>query len=142
MIARLLVGLLVVAGAALGTLAYRLRGPRAAASEGRQLEALPEDLAGPAVLVFTATLCVACRRTPGLVAEALDVEEARLRAGEAPLGFAEVDVAEAPRLVEELDVASTPTLVGIDGRQRVAFVHEGNPAADELATDLAALREG
>lgn len=143
MIARLLVGLTVLATAAVGTLAYRGREAPATVGEGRKLEARPEAVpAGPAVLVFTSSLCLACRRTPGLLADALAVDEASLHAGEAPIAFAEIDVAEAPELVEDLDVTRTPTIVGLDGRNHVAFVHTGNPEAEELASDLAALLEG
>lgn len=138
MIARLLVAAAVAGGAGLGALAYRRREPDQA-HVGRRLAGRSDVPEGPAVLVFTSSLCRACRRSPELIAEALDVTEADLPAGEASVRLAERDVGEHADLAAELDVTRTPTLVGVDGGGVVSFVHEGNPEPERLAGDLAGL---
>lgn len=138
MIVRLLVAIAIAGGAGLGALAYR-RSVAETSLEGRRLPPGADVPEGPAVLVFTSSMCTACRRTPELVAEALDVDEAELRGGEAPARLAERDVREHADLATELDVTRTPTLVGVDADGDLAFAHEGNPEAARLAEDLDAL---
>lgn len=136
MIARSLVALGLVSTVAATAWAYS-RSSRTPPVDGRlDRPALPDP---PAVLVFTSTMCLACERTPGLVAEALGTDEERLRSGQAAVGFAELDVADHAGLAEELAVAGTPTIVGLGPGGEIGFVHEANPPVDELAEDLANL---
>lgn len=133
MIARALVAGTLLAGVAAAGLAYRRRARPEA--EGARLDParLPGDVHPPAVLAFTSPLCLACEETPARVADALEVTEAELRAGQAPIAFAEADVRERADLAEALDVRRTPAVAGIAAGGRVRFVEEGEAPADVLA---------
>jgi hypothetical protein len=117
--ARLLVGLLLAGTVAVGTLAYRRRDPIPPAS------AVDPDVLDPpapwTLLAFTSALCTACEDTPGVIAEALDVDEAELDEVNGPVAVELVDVAERPGLAEALDVDATPTVALVDHEGRVRF---------------------
>jgi hypothetical protein len=141
-IARALTAAALVASVAAAGLALRRRA-RPHREAGRlDPDRLPDGVEPPAVLAFTSPLCLACEQTPGRVAEALEVTEAELRAGEAPIAFAEADVRERSDLAEALDVRRTPTVAGIAPEGRVRFVEEGAAEAGGLADRVADLEEG
>lgn len=145
-VTRLAIAATVLASAVLGGWTYRHRTPNRSASErqaGRiDPSRLPNEAGQPALLAFTSPLCVACQRTPGLVAEALDVGEDELTAGQAPIELAKVDVTERGDLAKALDVRRTPTLAGVGPEGHVRFVHEGNPDPEALAGRLRAWEVG
>lgn len=96
---------------------------------------LPEELVpaeargGLAVLGFRSRFCIACRRTPDVVAEALE-------ASDAEAVFVHADVADHPDLVEALALRETPTVVVVDAEGRIRYAREGNPEPGELAAYL------
>lgn len=133
MIYRLVVGLGLLSTVALGALAYRSR------DAGSHPSRVDADLAGAdgkpwTLLAFTSPICGACKETPSIVAEALDVPETEL--GRGPVGFRQVDVTESPGLAEALDVTRTPAVALVDHEGEVRYAREGNPEPDELATVL------
>lgn len=91
---------------------------------------LPADARGVlAVLGFRSRFCIACRRTPEVVAEALE-------ASGAEAVFVHADVADHPDLVEALGLRETPTVVVVDAEGRIRYAREGNPEPGELAAYL------
>jgi thiol-disulfide isomerase/thioredoxin len=91
---------------------------------------LPETARGRlAVLAFRSRFCLACRRTPDVVAEALE-------ASDADAAFVHVDVADHPALVDELDLGATPTVLLVDAEGRLRYASQGNPSPGELAAYL------
>lgn len=93
-------------------------------------ELVPEAARGElAVLGFRSRFCLACRRTPDVVGEALALAEA-------DAVFVHVDVADHPRLVDELALRETPTVLLVDAEGRLRYAREGNPSPGELAAYL------
>lgn len=145
MVVRVLVALGVACLATVGGLAvsrWRAResapGTRDPIGEQVTRSLIPHEARGGwAVLAFTSPLCQACKRTPGIVAEALGVEPGALDEGlrQGPR-FERVDVREHPVLAGRLGVRSTPAVVVLDPEGRVRFHRSGNPAPDALASSL------
>lgn len=93
-------------------------------------EVVPEAARGElAVLGFRSRFCIACRRTPDVVAEARE-------ASSAEAVFVHVDVADHPGLVEALALRETPTVLVVDAEGRIRYAREGNPDPGELAAYL------
>lgn len=93
-------------------------------------ELLPEAARGRlAVLGFKSRFCLACRRTPDVVADALE-------ASEAEAVFVHLDVADHPALVDALGLRETPTVLLVDAEGRLRYAREGNPQTGELAAYL------
>lgn len=135
MIYRLLVGLSVVGTVAAGTLAFR--GRTESSFPARVDPDLVDHGESPwTVVAFSSPMCRACKQTPSIVADALEIDEAQLGNGASPVGFQQIDVREREDLVEALDVTRTPTVALVDRNGAVRFAREGNPSADELATVL------
>lgn len=82
-----------------------------------------------AVLGFRSRFCIACRRTPAVVGEALE-------ASSADAVFVHADVADHPDLVEALALRETPTVLVVDAEGRIRYAREGNPQPGELAAYL------
>lgn len=134
---RLLIAVALAGGVGVGGLALRRRStPDHSRAEGVRVPAwLRPGEGGWSVLGFTSPMCVACRQTPGVVAEALGVPEEDLSDGPVRgVAFHAVDVREHERLVELLDVTRTPTVAVLDPAGRVVYATETNP-------DPATLRE-
>lgn len=137
MIERLVLGLSVLGTVAAGGLVFRRSGrsafpqrvdPDLVAAEGKQPWI---------VLAFTSPLCHACSKTPGIVAEALDVDVGDLERGAHEVArFEQVDVGQRPDLAEALDVTSTPTIAVLDRQGRVRWAREDNPSPAELTKVL------
>lgn len=89
----------------------------------------PEAQGGLAVLGFRSRFCVACRRTPDVVAEALGLAQTEA-------AFVHVDVADRLDLAQRLGLRQTPTVVLVDGQGRIRYAEEGNPDPGELAAYL------
>lgn len=134
---RLVIAVALAGGVGAGGLALRRRTtPDHSRAEGVQVpEWLRPGEDGWSVLGFTSPMCVACRQTAGVVAEALGVPEEDLADGPVRgVAFHAVDVREHEQLVELLDVTRTPTVAVLDPAGRVVYAAETNP-------DPAILRE-
>lgn len=136
---RLLVAVALAGGVGLGGLALSRR--TTPDRSGREDERVPDRLrpggGGWSVLGFTSPMCVACKRTPAVVAEALAADEDDLEAGPVRgVGFHAVDVREHGTLVEHLDVKRTPTVAVLDPDGEVVFATEANPDPADLREHL------
>lgn len=127
---RLLIAVALAGGVGVGGLALRRRTtPDHSRAEGVQVpDWLRPGEGGWSVLGFTSPMCMACRKTPAVVAEALGVPEQALADGPVRgVGFHTVDVREHGELVELLDVNRTPTVAVLDPAGTVVYATEANP---------------
>lgn len=147
MVARLLIALAVAGGALAGGLALTRRAAAPAASAPERVPGELRPATGPnpgwAVLAFAAPLCAACRRTPGVVAEALGAALEALDGAPHGIAVRQVDVREHPDLVDHLGVDRTPTVAVLDPEGQVRLLHAGNPEPEAIREALAeALEDG
>jgi len=131
--ALVLIGTLVLAGAAGLILRSRNGRVRTAPAVSLPAVSLPSDVRGvlgPGVTLvqLSTTFCAPCRHTRVLLSDLASRTEG--------LHHAEIDLTERPELARELSVLRTPTTLAIDGSGRELLRVGGVPKRDSLLAAL------
>ena len=121
MLVRLVLVLVVLRALGVGYVLWR-RPPRRLRGSHLDLEGL--GIRGPAIVQFTAPYCAPCRAAAPRLAEV---------AGDARVGFAQVDVGQRPDVARALRIRTVPTIAVADGGGRVLGVWTGLPSTGEIA---------